>query len=339
MLGARSESLVILGWHNVEPTWCFPGCSPPAAARRLRNQLVVLRRTANVLPLSAAVEMLRGGGPLPPRAVVLTFDDGYRDNVTVAAPLLARLGLPATFFLAPGLLDGSAEAWWEEASWALRNADVGSVEWDEIALDLSTPSARIASVRIACERLKRRNAHQRRDALGDLVERVRPRGNRDEGLFMSWDDAAAAVTMGIEIGSHTRTHPILSEETYETQRDELSQSRAELSTRLGVAVDTLAYPNGTARDYTADTTALAESAGYRAAVTTMGRANDAASPLLELGRFCVDASGGVGDLMRVTRALRRDERRVLHDAAHTTVEETSGTAVTEMSLTEPVSGG
>src|SRR5262245_12380723 len=108
--------LVVFAWHNVASTWFAPWV-PDAGRQGLARQLAIVRRAFRVMPLSLALEDLYAGRPLPHRAAALTFDDGYRDNLEVAAPLLARLGLPATFFLVPSLLDGGP-AWWESAGWA-----------------------------------------------------------------------------------------------------------------------------------------------------------------------------------------------------------------------------
>src|SRR5687768_2534006 len=114
--------LLILCWHNIEPTWSFPGTSAEAGRRGFERQVRFLRRWANVVPLRPALADLVEGRPLPPRAVALTFDDGYLDNYTVASPILRAAGLPATFFLVPGFLSGTAQAWWEDLGWAFAHA-------------------------------------------------------------------------------------------------------------------------------------------------------------------------------------------------------------------------
>src|SRR5829696_2195147 len=109
-----SRRLLVLAWHNVDPTWCFPA---PGGDRGLERQLAFLARRCNVVPLAEGLRALDQDDPLPPRAVALSFDDGYRDQLELAAPMLAQLGLPATFFLVPGLLDRTARPWWEELGW------------------------------------------------------------------------------------------------------------------------------------------------------------------------------------------------------------------------------
>src|SRR5688572_9588150 len=101
--GRSGSRLLVYAWHNVEGTYCFPN-APGRGVRQLRRQLELLRRVATVVPLEESLRALAAGDQLPPRAVALSFDDGYRDNLDLAVPLLERLDLPATFFLVPGML-------------------------------------------------------------------------------------------------------------------------------------------------------------------------------------------------------------------------------------------
>src|SRR5919204_3246305 len=147
--------LLVLGWHNVEPTWFFP--APPGAGRRgLERQLTFLRRVANVVALPDALRALATGGALPPRAVALTFDDGYRDALQLAVPLLERLGLPATFFLVPGLLSRATTPWWEVLAWACTRAGRDRVAFEGRRFHLRTPAARRAAAVTVAELVKRR---------------------------------------------------------------------------------------------------------------------------------------------------------------------------------------
>ena len=98
------RGLVVFSWHNIESTPAFPtrhGRGVQGFERQLRH----LARFATVLPLEPALDALYAGETLPRRAVCLTFDDGYCDNLDLAVPLLRRYGLPATFFLVPAFLD------------------------------------------------------------------------------------------------------------------------------------------------------------------------------------------------------------------------------------------
>ena len=141
-----SRRLLVLGWHNIEPTWAFAGTSPEAGRRGFEQQVRLLRRFATVVPLRSALADLAEGRPLPRRAVALTFDDGYLDNVTVAAPVLHAAGLPATFFLVPGFLSGTRRVWWEELGLAFVHATAPELDWEGQRYGTADPDARRAAV-------------------------------------------------------------------------------------------------------------------------------------------------------------------------------------------------
>jgi len=264
-----SRKLLVLGYHNVEPTWAFPGTSASVAVRGFDRQLHVLRRWAHVVPLSEALTHLAAGRPLPPRAVALTFDDGYRDSATVVAPLLARHGLPATFFLVPGFLSGRVPVWWEELAWAVQTGTRASVVSQDVRYEMLTQEQRHACVAAVTESLKRLDQQSRLAAVAELVSGLDPPGpNPSDALFMSWDDAQALLRAGFDIGSHTCGHPILSNETAASQTRELAGSKAELEARLGRCVDLLAFPNGRAVDYDDRTLRAVRDCGYAFALTT-----------------------------------------------------------------------
>ena len=97
------SQLVVVGWHAVRGSsfYRFP---PGAGQQGIERQLHLLTRVAHVVHLGEALDALSAGQKLPSRAVALTFDDGYCDNLEIAVPLLERFGVPATFFLVPGFL-------------------------------------------------------------------------------------------------------------------------------------------------------------------------------------------------------------------------------------------
>ena len=120
--------------------WCWPGTtsrprrsSPPRRAARSPGSSGSSARCAvwrGWCPSTPALRALADGRPLPARAAALTFDDGYRDNLELLVPALQRLGLPATVYLVPGLIERSARPWWETLAWAFRNAREPALERD-----------------------------------------------------------------------------------------------------------------------------------------------------------------------------------------------------------------
>jgi peptidoglycan/xylan/chitin deacetylase (PgdA/CDA1 family) len=298
-----SDRLLILGWHNVAGTYGFPS-APGRGERGIEQQLSILARTANVLALEEALVRMYNGESLPSRAVALTFDDGYRDNLTLAVPMLERLGLPATFFLVPGLLSGEADAWWETIGWALQSSARESLSWEGMSLALSNPHERDAAYSQIVKRLKRRDNRERATMMLELLELLDPPGEPPD-LFMDWEGARELVKRGFSVQSHTCSHVVLAQENLESQRRELTEAKQLLEQELDIDISTIAYPHGGPQDYNAVTVRLAGEAGYRWAVTTREAFTTSAVPPLESRRCVIYPERGVIDLLAQLRYLFR----------------------------------
>ena len=290
------DRLLVLGWHNVDSTWLFPS-RPGAGPRGMGRQLRFLRRSTNVVDLRQALDALATGRPLPARAVAITFDDGYRDQLELAAPMLERLGLPATFFLIPGVLSRTVRPWWELIAWAVMRATRDVIAWEGTTLALPSPAERRVAALAVIERLKRRVGAAREAALGELTDALAPVGDPSEDqMFLDWDGARRLARGRLTIASHTFHHGILSQEDEQTQQDDLLLSRQQLERELDVPVELLAYPNGRLGDYDQITMAAARQAGYTHAITTMPGWNRPSTPPYEVLRFVQQPERGVPGL-------------------------------------------
>lgn len=227
-----------------------------------------ISRAFTVLPFVTAVELLKRN-QLPPAAASITFDDGYRDNFTVALPVLREHGVTGTFFIATGFL-GGGRMWNDDVIEAVRVSSDVATDWREFGLgvrDFSTLQGRCHGLDAALTRLKY-FPHEERAALAREI--ARRAGVPDESDFMmSSHQVRELRAAGMEIGAHTRTHPILSELGDVQARDEICGGKAELESILGAPVDVFAYPNGNPeRDLTSRDVKLVKEAGFRAAATT-----------------------------------------------------------------------
>ncbi|HEY8202702.1 MAG TPA: polysaccharide deacetylase family protein [Actinomycetota bacterium] len=311
-----ADRLLVVAWHAVDRTWGYP-CRPGAGVRGLARQLRRLDGVANVVPLEPALDALRSGRPLPTRAVALTFDDGYRDNLTLAVPILEELGLPATFFLVPAILTGELRPWWEVLGWAFARATERSVRWDGRLLPTGGRRGR-HSVGWATERLKTLDRAERERRVAELADLLQPQGRLEERpMFLDWTGARDLVRRGFSIGSHTMRHAILSRETAELQAEELAASRRLLEAELDVPVRLLAYPNGRCADYDVTTIRAAERAGYRYALTMRPGLNHPTTAPHEVHRVVLEPQQGFCETAarRVSAKLSRVTRERLA-AAH-----------------------
>jgi peptidoglycan/xylan/chitin deacetylase (PgdA/CDA1 family) len=281
-----ADRLAVLAWHNVEATWWYPS-RPGQGIQGLVGQLRSLRRFANVVPLQPALEALASGRPLPPRAVALTWDDGYRDSLELVAPLLERFQLPATFFLVPGLLSGEVRAWWELLAWAWAHSPYRAVPWGDQVLPVGGPSGR-RSLRWLGQQLQADSRAVRDQRIAELLERLEPGGELDHRtLFLDWTDARKLAGKGFTIGSHSMHHTILRHESLDEQRRDLADSRTQLEQRLEVPVRLFAYPSGQLGDYDADTVRAVAGAGYSHAFTTRAGWNRPSTSVLEGHRVLI----------------------------------------------------
>lgn len=248
-------------------------------------QMELLARHLQPLPLTEAVQRL-AEGRLPPRAVAVTFDDGYADNESVAAPILSALGVPATFFVTTSFLDGG-RMWNDTVIEAVRRAPAGRHGLAEAAIEpveVGDAASRRRLVDRIIGAIKHRPPAERQrlvDAFAAAVGAELP-----SDLMMRSTQVQSLARAGFEIGGHTVTHPILLKlEPGQAQR-EIRDGKAQLEALLGRPLRLFAYPNGRpGEDYGAEHVAMARDAGFEAAVSTRRGVCTGASDRYQLPRF------------------------------------------------------
>ncbi len=280
----RRARLSILVFHRVlpNPDPMFPDI--PNAAR-FGIMLDWIKAWFNVLPLDRAVAQLTEG-TLPSRAAAITFDDGYADNVSVALPQLRNRGLPATFFIATGFLDGGC-MWNDMIIEAIRvcrepKLDLGSMGLGE--LHLHTPEARRVAVDACIAHLKYRSSGDRAAAAAEIaaIAGIKPRSD----LMMTSAAVRELHRAGMQIGAHSISHPILMALSRDDARHEIQESRSRLEQIVGGRVGLFAYPNGKwGDDYGAEHAQLVRESGFDAAVSTDAGAAGADTDRMRLPRF------------------------------------------------------
>lgn len=287
---ARSRLLAIPMYHGVvlEPLPVFNWCQLELS--RFEEQIKFLALEYRVLPLREVVNRLRRRLPLPERAAVITFDDGFRSVYTTAFPILQRFQVPFTVFLITSLVGSDQPAWPERLFSSMLGTKAESVTFAEVEWPMITAPQRAAAYGGIGSRLKRMDESQKNEALERLLEYL-GRTDTTSSVFtlMSWDEVDSLSESGLaDFGSHTHTHPILARCDAAQQRSELYRSRDILQQHLGKA-DLFAYPNGTRDDFTTVTKALVRAQDYSCAATTISGLNGADADVYELRRVNVGA--------------------------------------------------
>lgn len=270
-----AERLTVLAYHRIaDPT--APGFKydPPvvsATPEKFALQMAYIREHFNVVDLEAVNTFLHHGRSLPPRPLLITFDDGYLDNYTHAYPVLKRHGFPAVIFLLTSRMDNPLPAWWDECAHYFHHTQRQAATLPLIGeRDLSSPALRRAAREALVRQLKRIPEAEKLAALRQTGEalQVDPPGP-DPDLFMTWDHVRELVSAGIACQPHTVNHPILARVDEETQRCEIVGSCERIREETGQTISAFAYPNGGVGDYTATTMRLLQQAGIRTAFTLL----------------------------------------------------------------------
>ena len=267
MLGAR-----ILLYHG----------TPRRLVNALERQLRFLRSRFDIIALPRLLELLASSPAQVARKLALTFDDGLRNNITVAYPVLKKLGLPATFFVCPALLGSGRWLWNHEARQRLRFLG----------------DARDAERMI--ERMKRLDYASRlrlEEEIRKATAAYVPSANEHEEFDIAgWEDIARLDPSLITIGSHSMTHAILTSLSDSQAEREIAASRALLEERLNRPVEIFSYPNG---DYGAKIVERVRR-HYRAAVTVANDWVRACADAHLLPRYCPPLG-----ILRLALDLRR----------------------------------
>lgn len=214
--------------------------TPAHYARGFERQLRFLKKHFEIVPLSALVDSLEAPTVPLRRKVAITFDDGLRSNVEVAYPVLERLGVPATFFVCPQLIERGEWLWNHEARQRLlRLASLENLAWDTGGPAAVEPY--IAWMKTLPLSLRRQIEERVRAVTPGFVANAAEKRDFD---LAGWDELRKLDPRVVTIGSHTLTHPILpSLDDLELER-EVGDSRRVLEARLDRTVDLFAYPNG-----------------------------------------------------------------------------------------------
>lgn len=265
-IGSGGQVLSILIYHRVldEPDFMRPG-EPDVL--RFSMQMEILARYFNPIGMADALARLEEG-TLPPRAVCVSFDDGYADNFHNALPILSRWQVPATVFIATGFLNGG-RMWNDTIIEAFRRIE--SKMLDLSALELGQYSLASASERrLSAVRLLQEIKHLAPEKRLELADQIgRRAGELPNDLMLTTKELRDLSDSGVEIGGHTQHHPILASLSLDAAKSEILAGKNELEALLQKPVRYFAYPNGRPmQDFLPEHRDCLEGLGFEAALTT-----------------------------------------------------------------------
>jgi len=281
----RTGTVQILIYHRVnnECDPFFPATPLDVFAR----QMEYLAATHYICSLDEAVRRLKRGD-VPPNAAVVTFDDGYRDNFVHAFPILTRLSIPATIFLATHAIGTGKTLWHDRVFSAFRETRepvLSGFHPDWSPCPVSTPREKLDAQRRVLGVLRAMDDATRDEWVDRLADRLKVECRyEDPRLMLTWHDVRAMHPHGIAFGAHTASHAILSRLSDGKIAQEILESTRSIEKNLGAAPTSFAYPNGGRDDFNESCKLALRQAGYECAVTTIHGVNEPGQDLYELRR-------------------------------------------------------
>ena len=314
-----SEKVRILLYHRVldlqrEKDFCsLPGII--VSVKMFDEQMKYLSENYNVISLENLVDSLKNNLPFPKKGVVITFDDGWKDNFSFAFPTLKKYNLPATIFLTSGYI-GTNKIFWPEQVISILKSEKNLKEKSKNLSDEIYPSViqdcldELVQYKKPywdiltdlIEYLKYSTEVKREVIIDDLKKRMKSSGElfSDRPSLLNWEEIGILEKNYISFGSHSINHPILTQLDKAEAKKEIFDSKREIEKKLSRPVLAFAYPNGDLNDWVKD---LVKQAGYLGAVTLGSGLNDGHTDLFSLSRRNIQESSSAGPKGRFSKSL------------------------------------
>lgn len=265
---ANAQHLTVAMFHRVldraDPLYAAADPTYTVSTAFFADCLAFFKRHYSVVSAAQVIAAREGGAALPVRPLLITFDDGWQDNLRYAAPVLRQANVPALIFVAADPIDSDESYWWQERLFAaVRTNRLGRAEYERIAMALSLPVVPSAGGAYANEgswleiatRLANLAADQRAKLMADLPGDPPPARR----LMLTPAELKSLVDMGIEIGAHGASHAPLT--LLDDAAGDLRRARDVLGRLVGGTerITTLSFPHGR---YNAGTVEAARRSGF-----------------------------------------------------------------------------
>jgi peptidoglycan/xylan/chitin deacetylase (PgdA/CDA1 family) len=311
------DRLTVLAYHRIAELTVAEASAPGVASatpQEFARQMDYVRQWYTPIDLDRLLEFVTEGRRLPPRPLLITFDDGYRDNYEIALPILEERRLPAVLFVTTGLVGTGRMAWWDRLWHSVRTTRLSQAALPEIGrVRLDGPQMRECVWRLASSALKKRSFRVREPLLEEIEAALGVEGPlRERPDFISWSEAREMASHGFAIQPHTVDHPVLASETPDDARAQIHASIATVAEQTGRPVTAFAFPNGRPSDYRQSEIAALKEADIRLSFTMKHgpvRAQDAWRAPLEIPRVALELKDGDrGFALKIAGGCRVKER-------------------------------
>jgi peptidoglycan/xylan/chitin deacetylase (PgdA/CDA1 family) len=292
----HSHKTIMVVYHSIneyrEDRIRIPNIVTPSA---FEAQIQSMASTACFITLQQYLDHMREGRPLSKTSIIVTFDDGYKDNLTIASPILRKYGVPATFFISTGYMGREEMKWEDQLSCMIRRTEASAISVSlpsgNASFDISNDKNKFKVINALVFALGHLSQAERSSILGELREQSHLNCADQAGVMMTWDDVQQiANTPGYSVGSHTVTHQHLTRIPLSEALFEVTRSKEQLEGEIKQPVTTLSYPYG---DFNSEIIAALKNAGYTCGATIEYGSNTLHSDPFRLKRVLVPNQVGV----------------------------------------------
>lgn len=280
----REVGVTVLMYHRIKnESDPFPGTE----ARTFETQMRWLKKTCDVIAPEELAQATRNHARGRP-AVLLTFDDGFRDYHDNACPVLRELGFTGLVFLATGAIDTHTMIWTDVVTWIATTTESSCVDlpWDPSQrVFINGQDSRDQLAQNAKRFLKDIPDEHRRAWLAKFAQslNVDPQGGALDRQMLDWNEVRATLDC-TRYGGHTHNHPILSQLDEASMEAEIATCRRRIVDETGIEPRFFAYPNGRAQDFTEITKALLRKHGFELGFSTIEGIHREGDDLYEIRR-------------------------------------------------------
>jgi len=295
----ETKTVGILRYHAiVNPEDCYyasPGiCISP---EQFDNQIRFLSKKYNVISLDTVAACITDQRPFPPKAIVLTFDDGYRDNY-LAYQILKKYDVTGTFYIVTECIGNKNALWLFEVIYRINTTNKATLNIVlpdiEIRFSLASPHEKTQAIRKTTEAIKSNTLEIRENImcqLRDQLDDISDFEDNSSSVMLSWEQVKEMHANGMTIGGHTMTHLNLPNAAFEDAVTEISGCKETIEQQTGSEARHFSYPNGGNYDYYNDAIIKAvKDAGYMTSTTSKNGATSMQNNLLELKRIRVTSN-------------------------------------------------